>query len=348
MTLTTMKEIARDHGGTIPPGIAMDMTDLEINRAIKAGYLKEPPERMDTANFKKVPAKATRAVAKDKTAKTTKSTGKDKAADAKPGSRKTESAPAGTDGQGKFEIVEGADGQGKLELVERDGHPVAVARPGGGQFTEEERDAYSRLDGIIRDRMQDMQKASFDIAFALHDIYQHSYHKIGGYKDIYGYAKERYGISRGTTNNMINIVDRFGAPDGPGLKPAYAGFSSTQLICMLGHTDTELKDIRPQMSSREIKKALKGKGAKGETVNTLNGGKPAANAPDDDGPAPAVRVTGPVRVIAEMTKEDMPDFIDPEDRADVEAYVCNLLMSKAEDIAGSLLLGHHIRILDIV
>lgn len=303
MTLTNMKEMAMAHGGIIPPGVAMNMTDLEIRRAIKAGYLKEVPEKMDESKVKKV---------------TTKATGKGKT-DAKP-----KKAPA-------------------------------VMNPPAVEFSKEQKDDYSRLDGIIYDRMRDMQKSSFDIAFAVHGIYQNNYYKIDGYKNIYEYSRERYGIARGTTNNFINIVDRFADLDKPALalKPDYSGFSSTQLICMLGHTDDELKEkgITPEMSSRDIKKALKGTGSKGESINALNGGKTdmdstSSDVNDDDTADDRPLNELQANVVFELVKSDLLDF--PENPDEIEAYVTKLLGDKVKVIAKLLQLGHCIRVLDIV
>ena len=315
MTLENMKEIAKENNGIIPAGIAMNMTDFEVSKAIKAGYLKEAPVKPDVSKAKKTPAEPAAKAEKPKPAKKKAAAGK-------------EETPA---------------------------KESPAMNPPAVEFSKDQKDAYSLLDGIIYDRMNDMQKSSFDIAYALHSIYCNNYYKIDGYKNIYDYARERYGISRGTTNNFINITERFAVLDKPAfeLKPDYSGFSSTQLICMLGHTDEELKEkgIAPGMSSRDIKKALKDNGSKGEAINAVNGGKsdleksPAGDGEEESSGGELNEVRA--NIVLELTKESFSGFPD-FGSADSDTCVMEVLAGKAKVIAKLLLLGHRIQILDIV
>lgn len=311
MTIEVMKTIAAENNGTIPAGMAMTMTDLEVRRAIKHGYLKEDLKKVQSLKPKKNPRK---------------------------------------------EFEEGAKQAEKKEEL-----PAPVASGTVSTFSKEQKATYSRLDGLIYDRMNDMKKSSFDIAFALHSIYENGYYKIGGFKNIYEYASKRYGIARGTTNNFINLVERFADlknQESLELKPEFADYSSTQLICMLGHTDDELKEknITPSMSSRDIKKALKdsGNGSKGESVNTLNGGKSASknsgtgsDTEDEESGNESGLNKIRANIVLELTKESFSGFPD-FGSADTDTCVMEVLAGKAKVIAKLLLSGHRIQILDIL
>lgn len=321
MTLENMKEIAKENNGIIPAGIAMNMTDFEISKAIKAGLLKEAPAKIDETKVKRV-------------------SGKKAASGGKAQQEKKSQAKTGKD--------------------ETPAKESPVMNPPAVEFCKEQKDRYSFLDGIIYDRMNDMQKSSFDIAYSLYMIYSNAYYKIDGYKNIYDYARERYGISRGTTNNFINITERFADLEKHAfeLKPDYSGFSSTQLICMLGHTDDELKDkgIAPGMSSRDIKKALKNNGSKGEVINVVNGGKSdldsdGKKSTDDSGEESADNGLNEIKanVVLELDKDSFSGF--PKwGTEDSESEICllDIFSKKAKVITKLLLLGHRIQILDIV
>lgn len=316
MTITNMKEIAKENNGIIPAGIAMTMTDFEIKKAIQHGYLKEAPEKVHAPEPKKEPKK------------------------------KSKKSPAG-------KVAPKKDGQAE----EKADLPAPVEEKPASIFSKEQKDAYSRLDGLIYERMNDMKKSSFDIAFALYVIYENGYFKIDGYKNIYDYARERYGIARGTTNNFINLVDRFGDLKTRGvleLKPEFSDYSSTQLICMLGHTDEELKEknITSSMSSRDIKKALKADvDARGEALNSLNDiksdlieGDEADNIDEADSVEEKKLL---YNVVLEMTKETFNGFPD-FGSADSDTCVLEILAENVKVITKLLLLGHRLQVIEIV
>ncbi len=311
MTVREMKEIAKQNNGVIPAGLVMTMTDFEISMAIKHGYLKDVSEKVQSPELKKE-------IKKDIL----------KSSEMKVSEEKQ---------------------QGK-KSKENDGDKnVNVINPPVSQFSKEEENIYRNLDGLIYDRMADMQRSSFDIAYAVYSIYSKAYYKIDGYKNIYDYARERYGISRGTTNNFINIVDRFCDLKKPvfELKPEFADFNSTQLICMLGHTDDELKEkkIVPEMSSRDIRKALKDKDGENkgnsEVVNILNGGKSDAEEAGVEGLKELQ-----FNVVLELNESCLQNL--PESSDKFESYISDILMGKAKVICKLLKSGHCIQILDIL
>lgn len=132
--------------------------------------------------------------------------------------------------------------------------------------TVEDKNEFKKLDGVIYDNMENISKSGYAVAFAIHTIYAKKLYRVDGYKNVYSYALERYGLSRTTCNDFINMVERFGKISGnekeciSEIRPEYELYGNSQLLAMKGYNDSEIKDakINPSMSVREIKKALKG------------------------------------------------------------------------------------------
>ncbi|TCL59971.1 hypothetical protein EDD76_103162 [Kineothrix alysoides] len=115
---------------------------------------------------------------------------------------------------------------------------------------------------IIRSEMNKIEGSFSKIAFNLYWINENGAFKALGYKDVYSFAKAEFGIARGTANNFINVVERFGKRiDGHISEPIadeYKTYKSSQLIVMLGMDEKDLEKINSDMSVREMKKVKKG------------------------------------------------------------------------------------------
>ena len=143
---------------------------------------------------------------------------------------------------------------------------LPVMNPLEDIITAEDKKEFHRLDEIICGSMDSISKSGYAVAFAIHTIYAKNLYRVDGYKNVYSYALERYGLSRTTCNDFINMVDRFGKISGNDkeciteIVPEYELYGNSQLLAMKGYTDAEIADakINPSMSVRDIKKALKG------------------------------------------------------------------------------------------
>lgn len=130
----------------------------------------------------------------------------------------------------------------------------------------------------LDDCFKGIEKTFFKIAFNLHWFYKtNAYCEINGkgYDNIAQFAKDRYGISKATCHNYLNIVDKFGKPTENGeiteLLPCYKDYSSTKLMYMLQMDDDTLMRCTPKMTVAEIKKLLaesKGIECKEDTAET--------------------------------------------------------------------------------
>lgn len=133
-------------------------------------------------------------------------------------------------------------------------------------ITVEDKNEFKQLDNIIYESMNSISESGYAVAFSIHAIYTKKLYRVDGYKNVYNYALERYGLSRTTCNDFINMVERFGKISGNekgfivDIRPEYKLYGNSQLLAMKGYNDAEIKDakINPSMSVREIKKALKG------------------------------------------------------------------------------------------
>lgn len=136
------------------------------------------------------------------------------------------------------------------------------------QVTGEPIDSIFKLDDIeryheicnnIQTELCKVETSYLTIACDFYAIRHKKLFQIDNYANAYDMALEKYGLSRGTCNNYINICEKFGAIDEStgectGLKPEYTDYSSSQLVQMLQVPKEHLKDFSPDMSVREMKR----------------------------------------------------------------------------------------------
>ncbi|SHK99465.1 hypothetical protein [Hespellia stercorisuis] len=125
-------------------------------------------------------------------------------------------------------------------------------------FSKADKQKYNRILKSIDTELNKVEKSYLAIAFKVHALYKDKLFEIDGFKNIYELAQEKYNLSRGTCNNYINIVDKFGhwdkeTGDYTGLQEQYQNFKSSQLILMLSMTDEQRAMVKPDMTIREIR-----------------------------------------------------------------------------------------------
>ncbi|MBD5532844.1 MAG: hypothetical protein HDQ98_11735 [Lachnospiraceae bacterium] len=216
------------------------------------------------------------------------------------------------------------------------GSPVIPA------FSEDDKKRYAECVNSFRVAWDSYQKSKLTAAFILYEIDSDGLFRLDGYNSIVDFGMAMFGIQKSTIYNLIDIVGRFGAKIESG-KPVteiadkYKGFSQSQLGVMVGHTDDELDSITPDMSVRDIKKALKnsskGDDSSGETEK--RGAKGKSGADDQKPSEPTFRAN----LIHEFTKvEEWDAMRDPKDELDFVA-LCNTIRK-------CLSMGHSVRIMD--
>lgn len=120
----------------------------------------------------------------------------------------------------------------------------------------------SKRSKVIKAELKKVESSFSKIAFNLHWMHENEGFKPLGYKNIYDFANIEFGIARGTCNNFINVVERFGKRVNgeitEEIDDMYKNFKSSQLILMLGLSDDAIESaLSPDMSVREMKKTVK-------------------------------------------------------------------------------------------
>lgn len=101
----------------------------------------------------------------------------------------------------------------------------------------------------------------FIISFNLYWFYKTlAYRSLGDkfYSSVSDFAKDRYGISKATTYQYLEVVEKFGklnpkTGEIDAIQDEYRDYKSTALIIMAGMTDKQLARCNPSMKTKELK-----------------------------------------------------------------------------------------------
>ena len=130
-------------------------------------------------------------------------------------------------------------------------------------FWEDKKNRNEIIKKFLFNEVNKYAHSQLKIAFVLKTVYEEKLYQIDGYKNIYDYAYDNYNIARGTCSNWLKVVDNFGVLDTQtgfyGLDNRLKDFSITQLILIraLSIDQIQAADIKPTMSTREIKQIVK-------------------------------------------------------------------------------------------
>lgn len=119
---------------------------------------------------------------------------------------------------------------------------------------------YQKTKEIIGEKIVNIRNNFVEIGFLLKQIRDNKAFEKEGYKNIYEFAENLYGITRSTASRWIDIIDRFSeGGNTPILAEEYKEFGKSQLQEMLYLTNEQLKEVRSEMTVREIKEIKKSK-----------------------------------------------------------------------------------------
>lgn len=126
-------------------------------------------------------------------------------------------------------------------------------------FNSDELQGYQCGCDKIMHEINSVESSYLTIAMELYTIYKKKLYQIDNYPNIYDMAYDKFSLGRATCNNYINICEKYGVIDEAaqtckGLLPEYEKFSSSKLVAMLGMPEKLQKEIRPEMSVREIRR----------------------------------------------------------------------------------------------
>lgn len=123
---------------------------------------------------------------------------------------------------------------------------------------ENELVSYDSVKSIIRRDLESMSRKFITIGYYLKLIRDNEMYHQDGFKDIWEFAQDTYGISKSTCSRWMAMNDKF-SQDGnsPYLKEEYRDFGKSQLQEMLYLTDEQMEQARPDMTAKEIREIRK-------------------------------------------------------------------------------------------
>ncbi len=146
------------------------------------------------------------------------------------------------------------------------------------------------------------------IGYYLKNIRDNGLFREAGCENIWDYAWERFGFSKSTASRYMTRNDRFSrGGNSPILDEKYRDFNKSQLQEMLSLTDSELEQVTPDMTVRQIREIH----------------RPAEK------PVPYVALPGQIELEDLLAGEDLAIFSVTETNAPEEAYTVSV-----EDMLG--------------
>lgn len=117
---------------------------------------------------------------------------------------------------------------------------------------------YDSAKNIIRRDLESMSRKFIAIGYYLKLIRDNEMYRQDGFKDIWEFAQDTYGISKSTCSRWMAMNDKFSqGGNSPYLKEEYRDFGKSQLQEMLYLTDEQMEQARPDMTTKEIREIRK-------------------------------------------------------------------------------------------
>lgn len=117
---------------------------------------------------------------------------------------------------------------------------------------------YQETKNIIQEKLEDLRRTFIAVGYYLRLVKDTKGYEEDGYKDIWEFAADQYGIQRSTASRWMDLNEKF-SRDGnsPILAEQYRGFGKSQLQEMLYLDDSQIKEVTPDMTVREIRSIRK-------------------------------------------------------------------------------------------
>ena len=117
---------------------------------------------------------------------------------------------------------------------------------------------YQETKGIIRENLESMSRSFIAIGYYLRMIKETSGYKEDGYKDIWEFAEDQYGIKRSTASRWMDMNARFSeGGNSPVLAEEFKEYQKSQLQEMLYLPEEKLEEVAPDMTVKEIREIRK-------------------------------------------------------------------------------------------
>lgn len=112
---------------------------------------------------------------------------------------------------------------------------------------------YQELKEGIRNHLDSAAEDFFMVGYLLRQISENALFTEDGYKSIWEFAKEEYGLSTSSASRFMAINARFSVDGGEHMAEKYIGMGVSKLQEMLGLPDEELEKITQKTTVREIR-----------------------------------------------------------------------------------------------
>lgn len=111
---------------------------------------------------------------------------------------------------------------------------------------------------LLDEKITNMRLDFIAAGFYMKRVRDEEYFKTLGYETIWDFAEDRYGIQKSTASRWMAMNDKYSkGGNSPILQEDYKVFNKSQLQEMLYLTDTQLQDVTPDMTVKEIREVRK-------------------------------------------------------------------------------------------
>lgn len=111
---------------------------------------------------------------------------------------------------------------------------------------------------LLDEKITNMRLDFIAAGFYMKRVRDEEYFKTLGYETIWDFAEDRYGIQKSTASRWMAMNDKYSKEgNSPILQEDYKVFNKSQLQEMLYLTDTQLQDVTPDMTVKEIREVRK-------------------------------------------------------------------------------------------
>lgn len=132
-------------------------------------------------------------------------------------------------------------------------------------YYNDKKNLSAALNKLIHNVIEQYSCSQFRTAFYLKTVYDMKLYEELGFKNIYDYASDEFGIARGTVSNWLMVASNFGMLNSDtgfySLDERLKDFSITQLVLVRQLTIEQIEElgIVPGMTTRQLKALIKEK-----------------------------------------------------------------------------------------
>lgn len=117
---------------------------------------------------------------------------------------------------------------------------------------------YQETKDIIRENLESMSRSFIATGYYLRMIKDTEGYREDGYKDIWEFAEDQYGIKRSTASRWMDMNARFSeGGNSPVLAEEFKEYQKSQLQEMLYLPEEKLEEVAPDMTVKEIREIRK-------------------------------------------------------------------------------------------